>query len=88
MKVGLLWFDGDLNICLETRITRAAMYYNNKYGRYPNLCIINPATAGEIPPRSVTGLDVQLSPTVQPDHFWLGIDDQEKCERGVVQAAA
>ncbi|HEY44145.1 MAG TPA: hypothetical protein G4O11_09205 [Anaerolineae bacterium] len=75
MKVGMLWFDGDLKINLGVRIERAAIYYRDKYGRPPNLCIIHPSTAGEDPPRSVIGVDVRTSAAVQPDHFWLGIKE-------------
>jgi hypothetical protein len=72
MKVGMLWFDGEFSQGLDERITRAATYYRDKYGRVPNLCVIHPATAGENPPGAVNGVHVKTSSTVQPDHFWLG----------------
>jgi hypothetical protein len=33
MKIGMLWFDGDLKVDLKVRIERAAVYYRDKYGR-------------------------------------------------------
>ncbi len=78
MKVGMLWLDGDLQVDLGVRIERAAVYYRDKYGRSPNLCIINPSTAGEDHPGSVIGVDVRTSTAVQPDHFWLGMKERGK----------
>lgn len=76
MKVGMLWFDGDLKLDLGVRIERAASYYRDKYGRSPNLCIIHPSTAGEEHPGSVIGVDVRTSAAVQPHHFWLGVKER------------
>jgi hypothetical protein len=75
MKIGMLWFDGDFNQGLDERISRAAAYYRDKYGRIPNLCVVHPATAGEHPPGAVNGVLVKISLTVQPDHFWLGFKE-------------
>ncbi len=78
MKVGMLWFDGDLQADLDARIERAAIYYRDKYSRSPNLCLIHPSTAGEDHPGSVIGVDVRTSAAVQPDHFWLGVKERDK----------
>lgn len=83
-----MWFDGDHRSELHTRIERAAMYYREKYGELPNLCVINPSTAGANPPGLVKGLDVRTSPSVLPDHFWLGIDDRSRSITDAIQAAA
>jgi hypothetical protein len=76
VRVGMMWLDGDHRIDLCTRIERAAMYYRDKYGEHPNLCVIHPSTAGASLPDLMTGIDVRTSFSVLPDHFWLGIDDQ------------
>ncbi len=76
MKVGMMWFDGDLKLNLSVRIERAAMYYRNKYGQSANLCVIHPNTVGENPVESMNGMDVMTSASVLPNHFWLGIEDQ------------
>ena len=78
MKIGMLWFDGDLQVDLGVRIERAAIYYRDKYGRSPNLCVIHPSTAGENHPDSVIGVDVRTSAAVQPDHFWVGLKERGK----------
>lgn len=88
MKVGMLWFDGDLKLDLRVRIERAAMYYQNKYGRSPNMCVIHPDTAGENPPGQVTGMDVRTSGSVLLNHFWLGIEDQAQALRRSMRVAA
>ena len=87
VKVGMLWFDGDLKVNLGVRIERAAVYYRDKYGRPPTLCIIHPSTAGEDPPKSVIGVDVQTSAAVQPDHFWLGIKERNEVLRDALPSA-
>ena len=78
MKIGMLWFDGDLQVDLGVRIERAAIYYRDKYGRSPNLCVIHSSTAGENHPDSVIGVDVHTSAAVQPDHFWVGLKERGK----------
>ena len=42
MNAGMLWFDNDPKTALSTKIEKAANYYQKKYGRKPNLCLINP----------------------------------------------
>lgn len=76
MKIGMLWFDGDRSVDLSTRIERAAVYYREKYGRMPNLCLLHPKTSGESTPRLVSGVKILTNFSVLPDHFWLGIEEQ------------
>lgn len=72
MNVGMMWFDADKQRSLERRIGRAVSYYQEKYGRQPTICFLNPGTAGQQPP-AVDGLQLQTSASVLPDHFWLGV---------------
>jgi len=76
MNVGMLWFDNDIKSDLFTKITRAATYYQGKYGTKPNICFVHPSMAqiksddqiikaGEI--------EVRLTKSVLPHHFWIGI---------------
>lgn len=88
MNVGMMWFDGDLRLDLSVRIERAAVYYRNKYGRWPNLCVIHPDTVGENPLGSVNGTEIRTSASVLPNHFWLGIEDQEQALSRSVGIAA
>lgn len=88
MKVGMMWFDGDSQIELQARIKRAAVYYQNKYGEQPNLCVIHPSTASANAPHLVAGIDVRMSASVLPDHFWLGIDEQPSSIPDPIQVTA
>ena len=73
MKTGLLWFDGDAGRDLAAKVARAAAHYQQKYGRAPQLCFVNPgALEGSRESVRVAGLDVLASKTVLPNHFWLG----------------
>lgn len=42
MNTGMLWFDNDPKTALAVKIERAVEYYQKKYGRKPNLCLIHP----------------------------------------------
>jgi hypothetical protein len=79
----MLWFDNDAGSDLLTKVTRAAQYYAGKYGNDPNLCFIHPSmilkdegndsgdekiTAGQV--------EVRLTRSVLPDHFWIGTQIQ------------
>jgi len=74
MLTGMLWFDNDPKTALPAKIEKAADYYQQKYGRAPTLCLVNPAMLkdGESPSGKVR---VQSYRPVLPGHLWLGIDD-------------
>ena len=44
MEVGLLWFDADPKRDLSEKVARAVSRFQDKFGRRPNLCYINPST--------------------------------------------
>lgn len=46
MNIGLLWFDNDPQTALKTKVDRAADYYQRKYGRSPDLCVVHPSMLG------------------------------------------
>ena len=73
MNIGMLWFDNDNKSDLTTKIQRAANYYHSKYGKAPNLCLINPRTLGDT---LWTGANIEVRTTrsVLPNHFWLGVN--------------
>ena len=84
MNVGMLWFDNDRKSDLPAKVKRAATYYQGKYGAHPNLCFVHPSMAAnqesdhstEKP--LITGdIEVRLTKTVLPHHFWIGIHRQE-----------
>ncbi|MCA9932753.1 MAG: hypothetical protein KC415_02440 [Anaerolineales bacterium] len=72
MNVGMLWLDADGKRPLEEKVQRAADYYQEKYGRLPNLCLVNTSTVDD--ERKVGKILVQPVNTILPNHFWLGVE--------------
>jgi hypothetical protein len=71
MQPGLLWFDDDPDMDLENKITRAAIFYQDRYGLMPDLCFVNPS----ILPRQLhctMGIEIRPNRQLQPEHIWLG----------------
>ncbi len=75
MKVGMLWLDADRKRPFAEKVRQAASYYREKYGRMPELCLINAQTREWQP--AVGKIEVQMTKTVLPSHFWLGMKNQE-----------
>lgn len=74
MRTGMLWFDNDPKTDLPTKVTRAAAYYQRKYGLTPNLCFVHPSMLQpEEPPAN--GIELRPSRQVLPNHFWLGLNE-------------
>lgn len=84
MDVGMLWFDNDSKSDLPTKVNRAASYYHGKYGKHPNLCFVHPSMA-TIDQDSAPGkysikagdVEVRLTKSVIPHHFWIGVLSQK-----------
>jgi hypothetical protein len=80
MNIGMLWFDNDPKSEVVSKIERAATYYRTKYGRKPNLCFVHPSMLPAPPPTNGKpalkngDIEVRTSPSVRPNHFWIGID--------------
>jgi hypothetical protein len=72
MKTGMLWFDNDPHTDLAVKISRAADYYQKKYGCKPNLCYVHPSM---VQPQLVktSGVEIRPNQMVLPNHLWLGI---------------
>lgn len=88
MDIGMLWFDNDKGTDLNIKVTRAAQYYQKKYGEMPNLCFVNPCmvtTNGNgngVQPnnkaiKTTDGVEIRESVTLLPNHFWIGINRPE-----------
>jgi hypothetical protein len=43
MNVGMLWFDNDPKLVLKAKVSRAARYYEQKYGKTPTICFVHPS---------------------------------------------
>lgn len=78
MRVGMLWFDREVDAPLSARLERAAAYYRQKYGRTANVCYLHPSTQGAEEGALVAGLVLRFSPSVLPMHFWLGVEESEE----------
>jgi|SRR5919205_297691 hypothetical protein len=84
MRSGLLWYDGSLKKTVEQKITEAAEYFQKKYGRLPELCIVHPdfVKALErlpiVPPDHVIVLGKEIVvrswKSIPTGHYWLGFD--------------
>ena len=84
MNIGMLWLDDDKRRSFEEKVKRAAEYYSEKYGRFPELCLVNTAmlagdsaSAEDTDPaeenKKVGRIEVQPTQTVLLHHFWLGM---------------
>jgi hypothetical protein len=71
MNVGMLWLDNDTKRPLEEKVQRAVEYYQEKYGRVPELCLVNPGILAE--KQQVGRIEVEPLRTILPHHFWLGM---------------
>ncbi|MEZ4590026.1 MAG: hypothetical protein R3D55_02600 [Chloroflexota bacterium] len=71
MNVGMLWLDDDRNRSLDEKVSRAVAYYEEKYGRMPELCLVNKTMLAE--EKQVGKVSVQPQSMILPHHFWLGM---------------
>ena len=89
MDTGMLWFD-DSDKPLTAKVKRAVSYYQQKYERAPNLCVVHPTMLvdGET---SVDTIELKPATAVMPHHYWIGVHEAEqsaaKAKRGRQKAA-
>lgn len=82
MNIGMLWFDNDPKAELPLKLKRAISYYQEKYGQEPNLCFVHPSMIFPEQPVSEEQkikfgpIEVRVSKSVLPNHFWIGINSQ------------
>ena len=76
MHTGMLWFDNS-SAALSVKIQKAVDYYEKKYGRKPDLCLVHPSML-EQNQRSleVNKLTVRPYRPVVPGHIWIGVEEQ------------
>lgn len=76
MNVGMLWFDNDPKTPLAAKVSRAVEYYQRKYGRMPNLCLVHPSMFNE---REIAQAQIAIRPyrSVLPGHFWIGVEESD-----------
>ncbi len=71
MKLGMLWLDDDKVLSFEDKVRRAAEYYQDKYGKVPDLCLVNKKMLAE--DKRIDAIEVRPVKHVLPDHFWVGV---------------
>lgn len=82
MFTGMMWFDNNPKTTLADKVHQAAEYYRHKYGRTPDLCLVNPKMfpGNEIHPEPVEGRGgkILIRPlrSVLPGHIWIGVDEK------------
>jgi hypothetical protein len=81
MERGMMWWDGTHGRSLTEKVKGAASYFQKKYGRTPNLCLVNPAMLKDekdSQPIAFYGTEIHVRPyrNVQVDCLWLGVDDE------------
>lgn len=76
MNVGMLWLDDDKRTTFEEKIGQAADYYQEKFGRAPDTCLVN---VGMLKAELHVG-SIQVFPVrnVLPNHFWIGNDPAKR----------
>lgn len=75
MNIGMLWFDNDPDTPLSLKVQKAAEYYQKKYGRLPDTCLVHPAMLADAQ-LHVDRIIVQPLKTLRPNHLWLGINEK------------
>jgi hypothetical protein len=79
MHVGLMWFDNDPRTALAVKIQRASDYYKRKFGRLPDLCLVNPSMLGDKSVETIGegGREITVRPyrPVLPGHLWIGVEE-------------
>ena len=73
MDIGMLWFD-DSSRSFAEKVRRAAVYYKEKYGREPTLCLVNPETWDSSDDKKLP-VEMRQARLVLPNHFWIGVED-------------
>lgn len=80
MNTGMMWFDNDPKTSLDVKIQKAADYYRQKYGRTPDICLVNPGmldnTKPEANSRQTGKITIRPLRSVLPGHLWIGINEK------------
>lgn len=75
MNIGMMWFNDNPKIPLSAKVLEAAEYYRTKYGKSPDLCLVNPAMLAEPQMREGKVIIRPLS-SILPHHLWIGVDEK------------
>jgi hypothetical protein len=74
----MLWFDNDPKTTLSVKIQKAMDYYSKKFGRIPDICLVNPSMLdGGQKQFDLGKLTIRPYQPVLPGHLWIGVEDQK-----------
>jgi hypothetical protein len=79
MNTGLMWFDNDPRTTLAVKIQKASNYYQKKFGRPPELCLVNPSMLGGNQMEASleqAHITIRAYQPVLPGHLWIGVEEQ------------
>lgn len=80
MHTGLMWFDNDPQTELAVKIRKASDYYSKKFGRRPDICLVNPSMLDDQEVETVGERDQQITVRpyrpVLPGHLWIGVEEE------------
>lgn len=78
MHTGMLWFDNDPRTTLSVKIQKAMDYYNKKFGRIPDICLVHPSMLESGQKQFELGkLTIRPYQPVNPGHLWIGVEDEK-----------
>ncbi len=72
MEIGMMWLDDSKQRSMEEKVARAAAYYQEKYGRNPELCFVSVDEVDE-EGKVIENIEVRPLRTILRNHFWLGM---------------
>lgn len=83
MNSGMLWYDGEKQKTLDRKVTEAALRFKKKYGRTPDMCLINTKDSKKLPEGTSNQVDVGGHTIticswkgVVPGHLWIGFENE------------
>jgi len=74
MHTGMLWFDNSQS-SLAAKVRKAVDYYQKKYGRTAELCLVHPSMVTDGAAKEIDFITIRPYRPVLPGHMWIGIED-------------
>lgn len=75
MNIGMMWFDNNPKTPLNDKVREAAAHYRAKYGKAPDMCLVNPAMLAE-PQMQEGKVIIRSMRSIMPGHLWIGVDEK------------
>ena len=86
MNQGMLWFDQSSSMLAE-KVRKAVAYYQKKYGRKPDLCLVNPGMVSDGKSVDVESITVRPWRGIPAGHMWIGVDEQPEYATAAITPA-